>query len=74
MSFLVKQANRVVYRLHLGKTTGIMLIKVNAFSCSPARELLRTLLKPKATIVVVAAAGALLMLLYPIAILPPSSS
>lgn len=63
-SFSVKQANRVVHRLHLGKTTGIMLIKVNAFlhpSSSPAKCQRQLLLL-------------LLVLLYPIAILPPSSS
>lgn len=66
-SFSVKQANRVVHRLHLGKTTGIMLIKVNGVPPrvfpfpSPAKCQRQLLLL-------------LLLLLYPIAILPPSSS
>lgn len=51
-SFSVKQANRVVHRLHLGKTTGIMLIKVNAFLHHP----LLPRKMPKATVVVVVAA------------------
>lgn len=53
-SFSVKQANRVVYRLHLGKTTGIMLIKVNEV---PPHSLPFPHKMPKATIVVVVGAA-----------------